>query len=217
MGIESSAVLATWSEDRAFEVQLALAGFLAGYSGETRLAYEQDLRQFVSWCHSQGLGLLAVRRIHIEVFARWLKQKDAARATIGRRLSTIAGFYRYSVEEELVSRNPVANVRRPRLRQTSPMRGLDRNKLGAVLVQAGLSGASALACLLALNGLRVSEALDADVDDLGLERGHHTLLVRRKGGKPSSPRWHPAPHAPCTSPLPNATKDRSSSPTPQNG
>ena len=40
-----------------------------------------------------------------------------------------------------------------------------------------------MACLLALNGLRVSEALNTDVDDIGLERGHHTLRVNRKGGK----------------------------------
>jgi integrase/recombinase XerD len=37
--------------------------------------------------------------------------------------------------------------------------------------------------LLAINGLRISEALGADVDDLGLERGHRTLTVLRKGGK----------------------------------
>ena len=64
------------------------------------------------------------------------------------------------------------------------MSGLDRNELGGFLVQAGLSGTRdhALACLLALNGLRVSEAIGTDVDDLGLERGHHTLRVLRKGG-----------------------------------
>ena len=31
--------------------RLALAGFLAGYSGLTRAAYELDLRQYASWCH----------------------------------------------------------------------------------------------------------------------------------------------------------------------
>jgi integrase/recombinase XerD len=30
--------------------QLALAGFLAGYTGLTREAYALDLRQFASWC-----------------------------------------------------------------------------------------------------------------------------------------------------------------------
>jgi integrase/recombinase XerD len=34
-----------------------------------------------------------------------------------------------------------------------------------------------------LNGLRVSEAVGVDIDNLGLERGHRTLTVLRKGGK----------------------------------
>ncbi len=67
MGIGSSEALMLWSEDRAVEVDVALAGFLAGYSGNTRLAYQQDLRQFVSWCYDQELGLFAVQRTHIEL------------------------------------------------------------------------------------------------------------------------------------------------------
>jgi integrase/recombinase XerD len=177
-----------------FDLQIALGGFLAGYSNNTFLAYQQDLRQFVSWCSNQDLELFTVKRTHIELFARWLEHRGAARATIGRRLSTVTGFYRYCAEEGFVDRNPAANVRRPRQRQESTMSGLDRNELGAFLVQAGLSGARdhALACLLALNGLRVSEAIGTDVDDLGLERGHHTLRIVRKGGNtvivPMAPR-----------------------------
>jgi integrase/recombinase XerD len=41
----------------------------------------------------------------------------------------------------------------------------------------------ALISLLALNGLRVSEATGADIGHLGLERGHRTLTITRKGGK----------------------------------
>ena len=40
-----------------------------------------------------------------------------------------------------------------------------------------------MASLLALNGLRISEALGADIEDLDFERGHRTLKVVRKGGK----------------------------------
>jgi integrase/recombinase XerD len=62
---------------------------------------------------------------------------------------------------------------------------LDRNELGALLVAAGLSTPleHALISLLALNGLRVSEATGADIEHLGLERGHRTLTITRKGGK----------------------------------
>ena len=54
-----------------------------------------------------------------------------------------------------------------------------------MLVAAGLGTAAehALISLLALNGLRVSEATGADIEALGLERGHRTLTVSRKGGK----------------------------------
>ena len=36
--------------------RLALTGFLAGYSGLTREAYELGLRQFTSWCQLHHLG-----------------------------------------------------------------------------------------------------------------------------------------------------------------
>jgi hypothetical protein len=52
-------------------------------------------------------------------------------------------------------------------------------------VVSGLSGPTdhALISLLCLNGLRVSEAVGADVERLGLERGHRTLTITRKGAK----------------------------------
>ncbi len=74
--------------------RVALAGFLAGYRGLTREAYALDLRQFASWCRSRSLALFAVRRAGIEGFARELEAAGRARATVTRRLSTIAGFYK---------------------------------------------------------------------------------------------------------------------------
>ena len=76
-------------------------------------------------------------------------------------------------------------MRRPRLDYESHATGLDRTELGALLVAAALGSAAehALISLLALNGLRVSEATGADIEQLGLERGHRTLTITRKGGK----------------------------------
>src|SRR5215471_9654518 len=165
--------------------RLALAGFLAGYTGLTREAYALDLRQYASWCRQHHLRLFQARRADIECFARDLEGRGRARATITRRLSTIAGFYKYAVEEELLEHSPAAHVRRPRLDYESHAVGLDRNELGALLVAAGLgtSAEHALISLLALNGLRVSEAAGADIEALGIERGHRTLTITRKGGK----------------------------------
>jgi integrase/recombinase XerD len=162
--------------------RIALAGFLAGYRGLTREAYALDLRQFTSWCRSRSVALFAVRRADIEGFAGDLEAMGRARATVTRRLSTIAGFYRYAVEEELLDRSPAAHVRRPRVDYESHAVALDRSELGALLVAAGLGSPAghALISLLALNGLRVSEATGADIEHLGLERGHRTLTITRK-------------------------------------
>ena len=165
--------------------RLALAGYLAGYRGLTRDAYARDLRQFATWCRARSLNLFAVRRADIESFARDLEARGRARATVTRRLCTIAGFYKYAVEEELLEHSPAAHVRRPRVDYESHAIALDRNELGALLVAAGLGPPPkhALISLLALNGLRVSEATGADIEQLGVERGHRTLTITRKGGK----------------------------------
>jgi site-specific recombinase XerD len=165
--------------------RLVLAGYLAGYRGLTREAYTLDLRQFTSWGRTRSLPLFSVRRADIETFARELEAKGRARATVTRRLSTIAGFSKYAVEEELLDHSPAAHVRRPQLDYESHATALDRNGVGALLVAAGLGPAAehALISLLALNGLRVSEATGADIEHLGLERGHRTLVITRKGGK----------------------------------
>jgi site-specific recombinase XerD len=164
----------------------AVAAFLAGYGLSTRRAYGIDLRLFADWCHQGGgLDLFSVRRSHLELFGRWMESRGLMASTIARRLSTLASFYRYCEQEGMVERSPAVHVRRPKLHGESRTLGLDRTELSAFMIQAAVGSRRdhALASLLALNGLRVSEALNADIDDLGFERGHHTLAIVRKGNK----------------------------------
>ncbi|MDP9332981.1 MAG: hypothetical protein M3Q30_06700 [Actinomycetota bacterium] len=160
------------------EEEIALAGFLVGYSRLTRDAYALDLRQCVRWCTERAVTLFGAPRADIESLGR-------ARATMARRLCTITCFYRYAEQESLIATSPSVHVRRPRLDYESRATGLDRNEFGAMLVAAGLGDPSddALISLLALNGLRVSEATGADIERLGLERGHRSFPILRKGGK----------------------------------
>ena len=122
-----SAALATILPAFTDAERLALAGFLAGYRNLTREAYALDLRQFTSWCQVHSLNLFAVRRADIEAFAGDLEARGRARATVTRRLRTIAWFYRYAVEEELLDHSPAAHVRRPRVDYESHAVALDRN------------------------------------------------------------------------------------------
>jgi len=103
---------------------LALAGFLSGYSGLTLDAYRLDLRQFVAWCTERDVRIFGARRVDIEQFGRHLEALGKARATVARRLGTIVCFYRYAEEEGLIERSPAVHVRRPRLDYASHGTGL---------------------------------------------------------------------------------------------
>jgi integrase/recombinase XerD len=71
-----------------------------------------DLHQFVAWCQEHNVRLFTARRADIECFARDLEARGRARATVARRVCTVAGFYRYAEQEGLLERSPAARLRR---------------------------------------------------------------------------------------------------------
>lgn len=164
--------------------QLA-AAFLLAYGDATRAAYARDLKSWGAWLQARGVEVLDAHRAHVDLWSREAEAAGRAPATIARALAALSGFYGYAVEDGLIARSPVARVRRPRVSDHSPRLGLDRAGMRALLEAAAASGTRdhALACLLVLNGLRISEALGADVSDLSESRGHRVLALRRKGDK----------------------------------
>jgi integrase/recombinase XerD len=109
-----------------------------------------------------------------------------AASTIDRRLSTVCGFYRFAHIDGRIASNPAQYVRRPKV-HPSEGRGLDRSELGRFLFAAERVDRqhAALAVLLGLNGLRVSEACETNIEDIGFDRGHRTLRIVGKGNKPA--------------------------------
>ncbi len=173
-------------EHIADEAQLAAAAFLARYSGRTLDAYRHDLRGYFQWASDMGVAVLDATRPHVELYRSFLEERGLAASTIDRRLSTVCGFYRFAHIEGRVRSNPAQYVRRPQV-HPADARGLDRSELGVFLFTAEHYDRdhAALAVLLGLNGLRVSEACATNVEDLGLERGHRTLRIIGKGNKPA--------------------------------
>jgi len=168
------------------EGEVAAAAFLARYSGRTLDAYRHDLRGYFAWAADAGLPVLAATRPHIELYRGWLEERGLAPSTIDRRLSTMCGYYRFAHIDGRVASNPAQYVRRPQV-HPSDGRGLDRSELGRFLFASERydHNHAALAVLLGLNGLRVSEACATNIEDLGVERGHRILRIVGKGNKPA--------------------------------
>lgn len=168
------------------EAQVAAAAFLARYSGRTLDAYRVDLRGFFQWAADNDLAVLTATRPHIELFRAAMEQRGLAASTIDRRLSTVCGFFRFAHIDGRITANPAQYVRRPKV-HPSESRGMDRTELGVFLFTAERYDPehAALAVLLGLNGLRVSEACGTNIEHLGFERGHRTLRIVGKGNKPA--------------------------------
>jgi integrase/recombinase XerD len=169
------------------DAQLAAVSFPARYSGRTLEAYRHDLRGYFQWASNNDVDVLKATRPHIELFRAWMEDRGLAVSTIDRRLSTVCGFYRFAHIDGRIGSNPAKYVRRPQVHPTDA-RGLDRSELGVFLFTAEQydRAHAALAVLLGLNGLRVSEARATDVEDLGFERGHRTLRIIGKVNKPAT-------------------------------
>lgn len=160
--------------------------FLLGHSGQTRNAYRRDLSSWFEFCSNVPVDPMDAGRLHVDAFARHQAEVEGRTgSTVARRLSAISGFYAYAVGEDAMARNPVANVKRPKVGTDTVSTGLNRDELGALVkaAQEDSPRTYALVLLLGLNGLRISEALGAGVEDMGDERGHRVLYVTRKGGK----------------------------------
>jgi site-specific recombinase XerD len=168
------------------EAELAAVAFLARYSGRTLEAYRRDLRSFFDWAGIAAVDVLSATRPHIELYRHHMEQRELAASTIDRHLSTVCGFYRFAHIDGRIAANPAQYVRRPKV-HPSDGRGLDRNELGRFIFAAERVDRhhGALAMLLGLNGLRVSEACETNIDDIAFERGHRTLRIIGKGNKPA--------------------------------
>ncbi len=165
----------------------AVAAFLARYKGQSRVHVESDLRGYLNWCRERRLDPLAVERVHVELFLRWMQEVRCLKpSTVSRRLSVVAGFYRTCVIDAVIPTSPVEHVRRPRVPAESPTLGLTHLQFEALLTAARDSTNPhdyALVAMLGLLGLRVFEATGADITDLSEVHGHRVLHVHGKGDK----------------------------------
>lgn len=108
-----------------------------------------------------------------------------APSTVARRLAAASSFYSYASDKGAVAVQPVRRVKRPRIdADHSATRGLSKVEAMSLLNAARHDSprSYALASLLLLTGVRISEALGANLSDLQHDAGHRVLVVRRKGG-----------------------------------
>jgi site-specific recombinase XerD len=165
--------------------EAAIARFLehGGLSPATKRAYGADLRAFVSWLESSGLGL---DDVDARVLADYVVELGRGRArlapaSVSRRLAAIRACLRFTYGAAHV---PGAGLAPARLRRLPdpPKEAEIASLLGLVEGTSPLALRNrALLELLYSEGLRSAEAVDLDLGDVDFDR--ESLHVRGKGGK----------------------------------
>jgi integrase/recombinase XerD len=169
------------------QLRVAVAAYLARFTGSSRTHTASDLRCYLSWCTERSLDPLAARRPHLELYIRWMQEtRHFKPSTVSRRFSVAAGFYRTCVIDGLLDHSPAEHVRRPAVPAESPTLGFTHLQFEGLLTAAHESQDPcdfALVAMLGLLGLRIFEATGADITDLGEEHDHRVLRVCGKGTK----------------------------------
>lgn len=87
------------------------------YSSHTLLAYENDLKQFLSYLETNYGGLQIVQATPIQ-FKSWiydLSQSKLTSRSINRKLISLNSFYKHSIRSGTLATNPIATVRGPKV------------------------------------------------------------------------------------------------------
>lgn len=155
-------------------------------SPHTLNAYGGDLARLCGFLDAERV--LDVRRVEIATLRRFLgheEERGLARTSLARLVASVRSLWKWMHRERIVPTNVAAALRSPKRRRTLP-EPLTREEVEALLAapsDGDLLGARGRAVLETLYsaGLRVTEAVRLDLDDVDLVRG--TLRVRGKGRK----------------------------------
>ena len=182
----TAVLVAEQASDDWADIQLAIAGYLVGYGGSTRTGHAAELRMWAHWLADHGKSMFQARSFHAEGYGKELEEVyHRKRSTVAHKLSVIAGFYKWCSREGFLDKDPMSGMRRPKLEYITTRQYLDRTELSRFLQFSTLGSLrdQALCFLLGLNGLRISEALGADIDHMRFERNHRVMHITGKGRK----------------------------------
>jgi site-specific recombinase XerD len=186
----------------------ALSDFVIFCRVERRLAdltckaYERDVNACLEFMRGQGLSALI--EIRTPDLRRFLAEEATHRPAPSSQARTVAAlrcFFRFCVESDYLERDPAHVLRTPKKREALPD-VLDRTELSRLLDVPGKDGVwtrlhtgkverdRLLLALFAYSGLRRTELLGLDCEDVDLDR--RLIRVRKaKGGRERVVPIHP--------------------------
>lgn len=156
-----------------------------GYSNNTLAAYRNDLSQFVEQIGPKTDSWEQVDRDLIMDYIMSMKaDQEYASSTVARKVAAIKSFFHYLVDRGWLEDDPTATLDSPKVRKRLP-RAISWEDLERLLAEPANDRTAkglrdrALLELLYATGLRVTEVVSLDVDDVNLASSALRLVRSR--------------------------------------
>lgn len=161
-------------------------------SANTVSSYIRDVTQFCAWL-PEGSDLRRVKPAAVSDYLTYLTDRGRSAATVIRSAASIKSFYNYLVVSDAMKANPAKGIAAAKAERKCPQI-LTGREVELLLEQPKCVDEKgfrdhAMLELLYATGIRVSELISLDVDDLNLPAG---LIVCRSKGKERSIPLYPA-------------------------
>ncbi|MBO5930136.1 MAG: tyrosine recombinase [Clostridia bacterium] len=153
-------------------------------SDNTISSYMRDIRQFSAWLHMDGnIDVIDASQQNIADYLAHLEGEGRTGATVSRNLASLKNFYSYVVSSGFLEKTPVTDIRINRgdkkLPQILTSREIELLLAQPVCVDAKGYRDKAMLEVMYATGIRVTELIDLDVDDVNLEQG----IIKCSGAK----------------------------------
>lgn len=155
-------------------------------SANTTSSYIRDVRQFSDWLHvNSDLDILDVEQLNIGQYIEHLSSAGKSEATVSRSLASLKNFYAYLVSSGFMEKSPVFDIKVDRGEKKLPQilsgREIELLLAQPVCVDAKGFRDKAMLEVMYATGIRVTELIDLDIDDVSLEQG----IIKCNGAKKS--------------------------------
>ena len=153
-------------------------------SANTVSSYMRDIRQFSSWLHEQeGIDVVEAKQLHITGYVDFLQQDGRSGATLSRAVASLKNFYSYLVSSGFVEATPVSDIHVDRGEKKLPQiltgREIELLLAQPVCVDAKGYRDKAMLEVLYATGIRVTELIDLNIEDVNLSQG----IIKCAGAK----------------------------------
>lgn len=157
-----------------------------GFSEQTADAYRHDLRVFLEFCEEHGVAADAVDIYFLREFNRHLQQdRDNVNITRARKVSSLRGFYRYLLDNNLIDEDPTAKLRPPKAPRKQPvfLSGPEARRFLEAAREHGPDPVRDIAIfsMFLYTGCRLGELVDLNVHNVDFDTG--AIVLYGKGAK----------------------------------